>query len=151
LDDHKELTRVIHIVLLTAVDVLIVLAFFQRPEKGRKGMMAFELLIVCLVSHSSESLAHTESIQLNLGTSSGPLRLYLFRHPFDPDQACLGGCVQGVLAVFCEFDVVQLAENMYLNSELFCRRSCNLMRFTWPSGSLEVSGNSFFEFKFQAF
>jgi Mn2+/Fe2+ NRAMP family transporter len=35
---------------LTAVDVLIVLAFFQRPDKGRKGMMAFELLIVCLVS-----------------------------------------------------------------------------------------------------
>lgn len=41
------------IVLLTAVDVLVVLAFFQRPERGRKGMMAFEILIVCLVSFFS--------------------------------------------------------------------------------------------------
>jgi hypothetical protein len=40
-------------VLLTAVDVLVVLAFFQRPERGRKGMMAFEILIVCLVSFFS--------------------------------------------------------------------------------------------------
>jgi hypothetical protein len=36
-------------VLITAVDVLFVLAFFQRPERGRKGMMAFEGLIVSLV------------------------------------------------------------------------------------------------------
>jgi hypothetical protein len=42
------------IVLLTAVDVLVVLAFFQRPERGRKGMMAFEILIVCLVSPPSK-------------------------------------------------------------------------------------------------
>lgn len=36
-------------VLITAVDVLFVLAFFQRPDRGRKGMMAFEGLIVSLV------------------------------------------------------------------------------------------------------
>ncbi|KAJ9102599.1 hypothetical protein QFC21_003000 [Naganishia friedmannii] len=36
-------------VLITAVDVLFVLAFFQKPEGGRKGMMAFEGLIVSLI------------------------------------------------------------------------------------------------------
>jgi metal iron transporter len=36
-------------VLITAVDVLFVLVFFQRPEAGRRGMMAFEGLIVGLV------------------------------------------------------------------------------------------------------
>ena len=36
-------------VLITAVDVLFVLVFFQHPESGRRGMMAFEGLIVCLV------------------------------------------------------------------------------------------------------
>jgi hypothetical protein len=151
LDDHIQLTRcIVPIVLLTAVDVLIVLAFFQRPEKGRKGMMAFELLIVCLVSHSSESLAHTESIQLNLGTSSGPLRVYLFRHPLDPDQACMGGCVQGVLAVFCEFDVVS---NKRHSSK--CR--VVLQTIVQPDalyvavGIIGGKSKSFFEFKFQAF
>lgn len=39
-------------VLITAVDVLFVLAFFQRPDRGRKGMMAFEGLIVSLVCTS---------------------------------------------------------------------------------------------------
>jgi len=36
-------------VLVTAVDVLIVLAFFNS-SKGRQGMMFFEILIVSLVS-----------------------------------------------------------------------------------------------------
>jgi metal iron transporter len=36
-------------VLVTAVDVLIVLAFFNS-SKGRQGMMLFEILIVSLVS-----------------------------------------------------------------------------------------------------
>jgi Mn2+/Fe2+ NRAMP family transporter len=36
-------------VLITAADVLIVLAFF-RSDAGRRGMLFFELLIVTLVS-----------------------------------------------------------------------------------------------------
>ena len=40
--------------------------------------------------------------KLNLWSTSGPMRVYLFRDPLDPDQACLGGRVQGVLAVFRE-------------------------------------------------
>ncbi len=39
-------------VLITAADVLVVLVFFQRPDGGRKGMLAFEGLIVGLVSGS---------------------------------------------------------------------------------------------------
>ena len=51
-------------VLVTAADVLIVLAFFNS-RTGRQGMMFFEILIVSLVSlgliGSCSALAHTRS------------------------------------------------------------------------------------------
>jgi len=45
-------------VLVTAVDVLIVLAFFNS-SKGRQGMMFFEILIVSLVS---EGMVHMPGV-----------------------------------------------------------------------------------------
>lgn len=36
-------------VLITIADTLFVLAFFQRPDRGRKGMLLFEIIIVALV------------------------------------------------------------------------------------------------------
>jgi Mn2+/Fe2+ NRAMP family transporter len=43
-------------VLITAADVLILLVFFSS-DQGKKGMMMFEIVIVCLVraDHSSVS------------------------------------------------------------------------------------------------
>lgn len=36
-------------VLITVSDVLLILAFLQRPQDGRKGMLLFELLLIALV------------------------------------------------------------------------------------------------------
>lgn len=72
-------------VLITATDVLVVLIFFNS-NKGRQGMLFFEILIVTMVRSN-----RLKQLQPVLNWVIGPRRVCQLYGALGPHQAGLGG------------------------------------------------------------